>query len=112
MPHDPPADDVRFAVRRATWPSAAVQACAGLAYAIVMASAWFVAGRVAFDWYLFLSMTVLFAWPMVITVGLAIAVSWRGYAMLVIGYALALAAHGKRPNDRRPGSRDLDCRAA
>jgi hypothetical protein len=32
-----------------------------------------------------------FAWPVVITVGLAIAVSWRGFAMLVVGYALALA---------------------
>jgi hypothetical protein len=89
MPHDPPADDVRFAVRRATWPSAAVQACAGLAYAIVMASldaAW-----LGFIWQRFLFITIGFAWPMVITVGLAIAVSWRGYAMLVVGYALALA---------------------
>jgi hypothetical protein len=91
VPHDPPADDVRFAVRRATWPSAAVEACAGLAYAIVMASAFFVAGRLVFNWQLLLCMTIWFAWPMVITVGLAIAVSWRGYAMLVGGYALALA---------------------
>jgi hypothetical protein len=91
VPHDPPADDVRFAVRRATWPSAAVQACAGLAYATVMASTWFVAGRVGFNWQLLLCMTIFFAWPMVITVGLAIAVSWRGYAMLVVGYTLALA---------------------
>jgi hypothetical protein len=97
MPHDPPADGVRRAVRRATWPSAAVEVCAGLSYAIVMASSFFVVGALyqwhqfLFDWHLFLLTILWFAWPMVITVGLAIAVSWRGFAMLVVGYALALA---------------------
>jgi hypothetical protein len=97
MPHDPPADGVRRAVRRATWPSAAVEVCAGLSYAIVMASSFFVVGaryqwhQFLFDWHLFLLTILWFAWPIVITVGLAIVVSWRGFAMLVVGYALALA---------------------
>jgi hypothetical protein len=96
-PHDAPADGVRRAVRRATWPSAAVEVCAGLAYAIVMASSWVVVGglyqwhKFLFEWHVFLLLSVWSAWPMVITVGLATAVSWRGFAMLVAAYALALA---------------------
>src|SRR5262245_16136528 len=39
---DPPADDARLAVRRAMWPPVAVQVCAGLTYAVVLASSWFV----------------------------------------------------------------------
>jgi hypothetical protein len=101
MPHDPPADGVRRAVRRATWPSAAVEVCAGLSYAIVMTSLWIVVTphhKLGFEHvfqlmvFLYAMFAILwFAWPMVITVGLAIAVSWRGFAMLVVGYALALA---------------------
>jgi hypothetical protein len=91
MPHDAPTDDVRLAVSRARWPSAAVQVCAGLAYAIVMTSGWFVAGGFGFEWHVFLFMTIWFAWPIVITVGLAIAVSWRELALIVFGYALAFA---------------------
>jgi hypothetical protein len=97
VPHDPPGDGIRLAVKKAAWPSAAVYVCAGLSYAIVKASSWFVMGNLyqggefRFDWRLFLLLSVGFAWPMVITVGLAIAVSWRGFAILVVGYALALA---------------------
>jgi hypothetical protein len=91
MPHDPPTDDVRLAVSGARWPSAAVQVCAGLAYAIVMTSGWFVAGGFGFEWHVFLFMSIWFAWPIVITVGLAIAVSRRELALIVFGYALALA---------------------
>jgi hypothetical protein len=91
IPHDPPPDRVRFAVRRATLPAAAVQVCAGLAYAIVMTSSWFFVGHLGFDWQVFLVMTIWFAWPIVIAVGLTIAVSWRGFAMLAIGYVLVFA---------------------
>jgi len=97
VPHDPPPDAVRFAVRTATLPAAAVQACAGLAYAIVMTSSWIFAGQFDFhwqvfhDWQVFLMMSIWFAWPMVIAVGLTITVSWRGFAILAIGYALVLA---------------------
>jgi hypothetical protein len=90
-PHDPPADGVRLAVRRATWPSAAVEVCAGLAYAIVMTSTHFVGLGLGFEWHVFLYYIIWHAWPMVITLGLAITVSWRGLVMLVVGYALALA---------------------
>ena len=54
-----------------------------------MASSWFVMAsqyqghEFLFDWHVFLLMSIVFAWPMVITVGLAIAVSWRGFAILV-----------------------------
>ena len=97
VPHDPPGEGIRLAVKRATWRSAAVYVCAGLSYAIVMASSWFVVGglyqwhQFLFDWHLFLLMSVVFAWPMVITLGLAIAFSWRGFAMLVVGYAIVFA---------------------
>ena len=140
-PHDPPGDGIRLAVKEATWRYAAVDVCAGLSYAIVMASSWFVMAsqyqghEFLFDWHVFLLMSIVFAWPMVITVavmmmsscgsppsstritaktidarprgpnqprkptawpmvitvGLAIAVSWRGFAILVVGYVLALA---------------------
>ena len=62
-----------------------------------MASSWFVMAsqyqghEFLFDWHVFLLMSIVFAWPMVITVGLAIAVSWRGFAILVVGYVLAIA---------------------
>jgi hypothetical protein len=88
---------MRLAVKKATRPTAVVYVCAGLSYAIVMASSWFVMGSLyywhefLFDWHVFLLMSIVFAWPMVITVGLAVAVSWRGFAMLVVGYALVLA---------------------
>jgi hypothetical protein len=78
MPHDAPTAGVRLAVRKARWPSAA-----GLAYAIVMTLGWFVAGGFGFEWHVFLLMTIWFAWPIVITVGLAIALSWRELALLV-----------------------------
>lgn len=97
VPHDPPGDGIRLAVKKARWPSTAVHVCAGLSYTVVMASSWFVMGslyqwnKFLFDWHVFLLMSILFAWPMVITLGLAVAVSWRGVAMLVVGYALALA---------------------
>ena len=96
-PHDPPGDGIRLAVKKVTWPSAAVDVCAGLSYGIVMASSWFVMASLyqgrefLFDWHVFLLMSIVFAWPMVITVGLAIAVSWRGFAILVVGYVLVLA---------------------
>jgi hypothetical protein len=86
-PHDPPGDGIRLAVKEATWRYAAVDVCAGLSYAIVMASSWFVMAsqyqghEFLFDWHVFLLMSIVFAWPMVITVGLAIAVSWRGFAI-------------------------------
>src|SRR5215813_2986947 len=91
VPHDAPPDGVRFAVRRARWPSAAVEVCAGLAYAIVMTSSWFAAGRFGFEWHVFLWMSIWFAWPMIFTVGLAVAVSWRELAILVAGYVLIFA---------------------
>ena len=96
-PHDPPGDGIRLAVKEARWRYAAVDVCAGLSYAIVMASSWFVMAsqyqghEFLFDWHVFLLMSIVFAWPMVITVGLAIAVSWRGFAILVVGYVLAIA---------------------
>src|SRR5262249_38424520 len=87
---DPPADDARLAVRRAMWPPVAVQVCAGLTYAVVLASSWFVL-LPGFDWQMFLFFIIWHAWPMVITVGLAVAVSWRGFAILVVGYVLVFA---------------------
>jgi hypothetical protein len=92
MPHDAPTDGVRLAVRRARWPSAAVEVCAGLAYAIVMTASWLAVGQVGFRWLGFLSLIIFFAWPLVITVGLAIAVSWRELAILLVGYVLVFAA--------------------
>jgi hypothetical protein len=91
VPHDPPPGGVRFAVRRAALPAAAVQLCAGLAYAVVMTSSWLFVGHLGFEWHLFLVMSIWFALPIVPAVGLTIAVSWRGFAMLAIGYALVFA---------------------
>jgi hypothetical protein len=65
-----------------------------LSYAMLIASWWLVAVHRGFDWLVFLTMSVWFGWPMVITVGLAVTVSWRGFAMLAVGYALALAGLG------------------
>jgi hypothetical protein len=81
MPHDPPGDGIKLAVKKATWPSTAVHVCAGVSYAVVMASSWFVMGSLyqwhefLFDWHVFLLMSIVFAWPMVITLGLAVTVS-------------------------------------
>ena len=97
MPHDPSADGVRLAIRSATWPSAAVEVCAGLTYAIVMTlSSVFATGVNPFYsiwhvWPIILHYGIWYVWPLVITIGLAVTVSWRGLAMLVVGYAVVLA---------------------
>jgi len=100
MPDDPPGDGARLAVRRAAWPWTAVEVCAGLTYGIVVASSELVAFQLGFEWQrllfwqVFLFFIIWLAWPMVITIGLAIAVSWRGFAVLLVGYALAFAGVG------------------
>jgi hypothetical protein len=92
MPHDAPADGIRLAVRRAKWPYAGVEVCAGLAYAMVMTASWLAVGHIGFKWSGFLlSLIIFFAWPLVITIGLTTAVSWRELAILLAGYVLVFA---------------------
>lgn len=88
--HDSQLPALGFVVMSATWRSVAVLLTAGLASGLVMALSWLSAGGLGFDWLVTLVMTVFFAWPMVIALGLATTVSWRGLAMLVVGYALVL----------------------
>ena len=82
----------RWNVTRRIWFAGMIYAIAGLAFAYVVATAFLLRGGVGFDWQAVLFLAMLFTGPIVITLGLVCSVSWLGLGLLVLGYALVLAA--------------------
>ena len=74
------------------WLAGVTHAVAGLAFAYVSATAFLLANGPGFDWQVALTGAMIFTWPIVITLGLVCTLSWLGVGLLVLGYALVLAA--------------------
>ena len=75
----PEAAFVRLA-RRGTQRAAAVQIVAGTAYALTLSMSWWSMTGVPYQWDAIAVIALMFAWPLVIVVGLGATVSWRGFA--------------------------------
>jgi hypothetical protein len=80
------------ASRRTRGRIAAVYTIAGLAAAAVMTAIYLYANAIAFLPLRTLYVFGMFAWPIVLTLGLAVAISWRGWAAITAIYLLAMAA--------------------
>lgn len=82
----------QWTVTRRIWLAGMTYAVAGLAFAYVTATAFLLATGLGFDWQVALTGAMIYTWPIVITLGLVCSVSWLGLGLLVLGYALVLAA--------------------
>jgi hypothetical protein len=82
----------QWIVTRRIWLTGMTHAIAGLAFAYVIATAFLLATGLGFDWRVALTFAMIYTWPIVITLGLVCTVSWLGLGLLVLGYALVLAA--------------------
>lgn len=74
------------------WRTAAVYTVAGLAYAVTLTTLYLGAGGLDFLPLRFLFFALTYAWPVVLTVGLVAAISWRGWLAATGVYFLLLAA--------------------
>jgi hypothetical protein len=82
----------KWIATRRVWLAGVIHAIAGLAFAYVMGTVYLLATSLGFDWQVALAGAMFFTWPTVITLGLVCTVSWLGLGLLVLGYALVLAA--------------------
>ena len=82
----------QWTVTSRIWLAGVTHAVAGLAFAYVSATAFLLANGPGFDWQVALTGAMIFTWPIVITLGLVCTLSWLGVGLLVLGYALVLAA--------------------
>ena len=82
----------QWTVTRRIWLAGMTYAVAGLGFAYVTATAFLLATGLGLDWQVALTGAMIYTWPIVITLGLVCSVSWLGLGLLVLGYALVLAA--------------------
>jgi hypothetical protein len=87
---DAAAIPVQWTATRRVWLTGIIHAIAGVAFAYVMGTVFLLANGLGFDWQVALGSAMLYAWPIVIVLGLVCAVSWLGLGLLVLGYALVL----------------------
>ena len=71
--------------------TAAVQILAGSAYAVTLAMFWWSMTGFPYKWDAIIVIALMFAWPLVIVVGLVASVSWRGLAYVALTYAAIMA---------------------
>ncbi len=72
--------------------AALVYLAAGIAYACSLAAVYLWANEMAFVPRRFLFLALLFLWPAVPAIALVLAVTWRDWSVVALGYALALLA--------------------
>ena len=82
----------KWTATKRVWFAGVTHAIAGLAFAYVMGTVFLLASGLGFDWQVALGSAIFHTWPIVITLCLVCTVSWLGRGLLVLGYALALAA--------------------
>jgi len=102
MPAGSAAEGLYAALHRAPWCAAAIYAVAGFCYAIVMATAFLVATHHEFLPLRFLALWWDYAWPVVLTVNLVAAATWRIRLVNVSVYLLTLIALGSIALARSP----------
>lgn len=83
-------EDLYTSLLRAPWHAAAIYAVAGLCYALVMTAVFLAATRSGFHPLRFLIPFWYYAWPVVVTVCLVAAATWRTRFIVVTMYFLAL----------------------
>jgi hypothetical protein len=82
----------KWTATRRVWLAGMIHAIAGIAFAYVTGTVVLLATGLGFDWQAALLGATVYTWPIVITLGLVCTVSWLGLGLLVLGYALVLAA--------------------
>lgn len=97
----PPAADFSTLLR-APWQAAAIYAAAGLCYALVMASASLGSWRLEFYPFRFLVLVWVYAWPVVLTIGLVAAATRRAKLSATAGYFVVLTILGAIATVRSP----------
>ena len=93
VPTEPKAAGLHSELLRAPWRTAVVYAVAGSGYALVMAAVWSARAN-GFVPHRTLLLLCVFAWPVVLTVNLVAATSWRTRATTAVVYFLVLAVVG------------------
>jgi hypothetical protein len=86
---DPAPAEVRGAWRGPLL-AAAIQVAAGLAYAVTLAVFWWSTTGFPYKWDAIGTIALIFAWPLVIVLGLVAAISWRGWALIALGYGAVM----------------------
>ena len=102
MPAGSAAEGLYADLLRAPWRAAAIYAVAGFCYAFVMATAFLVATHSEFLPLRFLVLLWDYAWPVVLTVNLVAAATWRIRLVNVSVYLLTLVALGSIALARNP----------
>ena len=88
----PTAPKIKSHASAGPWRTAAVYTVAGLGYAVTLTALYLGAGGLEFVPMRFLFLALTYAWPVVLTVGLVTAISWRGWLAVTGNYFLLLAA--------------------
>ncbi|HAH65799.1 MAG TPA: hypothetical protein DCL72_10075 [Rhizobiales bacterium] len=88
----PAASKVESRALAGPWLNAAVYSVAGLGYVVALTSAFLYAGGFAFLPMRFAVNALALAWPVVLTIGLVAASSWRGWLTAALIYFLLFAA--------------------
>jgi hypothetical protein len=98
----PAAEGIYSRLRRDPWRAAAIYAVAGFCFAAVMAAAFLI--PIGFSPFRYLSIFWTFAWPVVLTVNLVAAATWRARLATASFYFLVFAVLGAITLIRSPDS--------
>lgn len=98
----PAGEGIYSRLLRDPWRAAAIYAAAGLCFAAVMAAAFLI--PIGFSPFRYLSIFWIFAWPVVLTVNLVAAATWRARLATASAYFLAFAVLGAITLIRSPDS--------
>jgi len=98
----PAAEGTYSRLLRDPWRAAAIYAAAGLCFAALMAAAFLI--PIGFSPFRFLSIFWIFAWPVVLTVNLVAAATWRARLATASVYFLVFAVLGAITLIRSPDS--------
>jgi hypothetical protein len=98
----PAAEGIYSRLLRDPWRAAAIYAAAGFCFAAVMAAAFLI--PIGFSPFRFLAIFWIFAWPVVLTVNLVAAATWRARLATASFYCLVFAVLGAITLIRSPDS--------
>jgi hypothetical protein len=96
------AEDLKSTLLRAPWRAAAIYAVAGLCYALVMAAASLASWRIGILPFRLVIFSWVFAWPVVLTIGLVAAATRGAKLWTTVGYFSVLAILGAIATVRSP----------
>jgi hypothetical protein len=101
----PTAAKIKTLALAGRWRTASVYTVAGFSYAVTLTALYLGATGLQFAPVRFLFLALTFAWPVVLTVGLGTAISWRGWlAATGVYFSLLVAVTGAATGFRREWS--------